>query len=152
MSPGTIRKTVVAERVAWIGDLLSGIRALPLSSLEEFLSDPRNVAAAESYLRRALEALHDLGRHLLAKGFGEAVTEYKAVATGLLRRGVLDAAEAGKLGLMAGYRNRMVHFYAEISPSELYGICTGQLADIDELLAALVGWFRAHPDKLDDSL
>jgi len=32
-------------------------------------SDPRNVASAESYLRRGLEALLDLGRHLLAKGF-----------------------------------------------------------------------------------
>ena len=27
-----------------------------------FRADPRNVAAAESYLRRALEALLDLGR------------------------------------------------------------------------------------------
>ncbi len=31
------------------------------------LSDRRNPAAAESYLRRSLEAIFDIGRHILAK-------------------------------------------------------------------------------------
>lgn len=56
MTPGIIRKQVVTERTAWIRDMLKVIRTLPLATREEFLADPRNVAAAESFLRRAHRA------------------------------------------------------------------------------------------------
>jgi hypothetical protein len=38
------------------------------------------VGAAESYLRRAVEVLLDMGRHILAKEFALAVSEYKEIA------------------------------------------------------------------------
>ena len=76
MTPGTIRGSIVGERVAWVRQMLDGLRQLPLDSIESFRQDPRNPAAAESYLRRAIEALLDLGRHILAKGFGVAAAEY----------------------------------------------------------------------------
>jgi hypothetical protein len=56
------------------------LKSLPLKSFESFVADPRNPASAESYLRRTLEALLDLKRHILAKGFGLAVTEYREIA------------------------------------------------------------------------
>jgi uncharacterized protein YutE (UPF0331/DUF86 family) len=90
MSPSQLRAKIVAERMAWINKMLANLRALPLDTYATFQSDPRNVAAAESYLRRALEALLDLGRHVLAKGFGQAVTEYKEVAMALVQTGVLN--------------------------------------------------------------
>jgi len=44
-------------------------------------------------LRRALEALFDMGRHIAAKGFGEAVTEYKEIASTLNRRNMISASD-----------------------------------------------------------
>ena len=70
MTPFLLRAKVIAERSAWIKEMLTSLKALPLKSLEDFLADSRNVAAAESYLRRALESLFDLGRHILGKGIG----------------------------------------------------------------------------------
>ena len=64
MTATLLSEKVVAERAAWIRKMLSAIQLVPLDSYESFLSDGRNVAAAESYLRRALEALMDLGRHI----------------------------------------------------------------------------------------
>jgi hypothetical protein len=52
---------VITERSAWIKEMLASLKALPLQSLEAFRADSRNIAAAESYLRRALEAFFDLG-------------------------------------------------------------------------------------------
>lgn len=152
MTPSQLRAKVIAERVAWIRQMLSGLRALPLETLDKFLSDPRNIAAAESYLRRALEALLDLGRHILAKGFGQAVIEYKEVATCLSQVGVLDQRREPLLRTLAGYRNRLVHFYHEVSHRELYEICTGQLDDIEHVLATLLDWISTHPEKLDRTL
>ena len=71
MSPSKIVKRVVVDRVNWVEQMLEGIESLPLESFESFVKEKRNVWAAESCLRRALEALMDLGRHILAKGFGE---------------------------------------------------------------------------------
>jgi hypothetical protein len=78
MSPAQLSERIVTARLAWVREMTARIRSLPLASYERFAADERNVASAESYLRRALEALLDLGRHVLAKAFGIATTEYKA--------------------------------------------------------------------------
>jgi len=123
MTAGKISKGVVSERISFIREMMRCIQELPLDDMEKFLEDKRNAASAESYLRRALEALLDLGRHILAKGFGYPVAEYKEIARGLLEKKVLNEREAELLTKMAGYRNRMTHFYHEITSEELYNIC-----------------------------
>ncbi len=152
MTASELRGKVVAERVAWIRRMLSGLRSLPLDTYAAFASDPRNIAAAESHLRRALEALLDLGRHVLAKGFGQPAVEYRAVAIGLAEVGVIDQEASDLLRKLAGYRNRLVHFYHEISDRELYEICSGQLSDIEAVLDAVLNWIESHPEKIDHSL
>jgi uncharacterized protein YutE (UPF0331/DUF86 family) len=152
MTPTGVRTKTVAAKAELIRALLAGIATLPLASPEAFAADPRMVAAGESFLRRALEALLDLGRHVLAKGFGKIVPEYAAVADELGNQGVLPVEVAAKLQVMARYRNRMVHFYDEITPRELYGILVDEREDIAEILAALQTWLAANPDRCDDRL
>jgi len=152
MTPGILSKRVVADRLSWINFMLGEIRALPLGDREAFFSDRRNVWTAESCLRRALEALLDLGRHILAKGFGQGVSEYKEIARVLERVGVLSREQGALLQQLAGYRNRLVHFYHEVSDQELYDICTQQLGDVDTALAAIVAWIKAHPEMIDQAL
>lgn len=152
MSPGLLRAKVIAERSAWIRKMISQLKGLPLGSYELFCSDLRTLGAAESYLRRCLEALMDLGRHLLAKGFGRPVSEYKEIARVLEENAVLDGKGRLTMAKLAGYRNRMVHFYQEISNQELYEICTDHLGDIEELLSILLKWVADHPEKIDRTL
>ncbi|MGH7554317.1 MAG: DUF86 domain-containing protein, partial [Longimicrobiales bacterium] len=101
------------------------------------------VAAAESYLRRAIEALVDLGRHILAKRFGIAVSEYRAIPRALADVVVLEQERVALFTKVCGYRNRMVHFYHVISERELFDICSGRAGDIDELLTTLLDWISA---------
>jgi uncharacterized protein YutE (UPF0331/DUF86 family) len=152
MTPGNISKRTVTDRLAWIYQMADEIRALPLSDRTAFFADRRNLWAAESCLRRALEALFDLGRHILAKGFGAGVTEYKEIAVTLRTQGVLSDEDATLLRMMAGYRNRMVHFYHEIQADELYEICSSQLSDVEKLASAYRTWLQQHPEYLDESL
>jgi len=149
---GTISKRVVSDRLAWVDRMVSEIRALPLENRAAFFSDRRNLWAAESCLRRGLEALLDLGRHILAKGFGIGVSEYKEIALRLAEHGVLAAQDADLLRVLAGYRNRLVHFYHEIGPDELYEICAFRLTDLGHLATAYREWLRKHPDQLDERL
>ena len=152
MTRSGLREKVITERVAWIREMLAAIRTLPLASCDAFTADRRNIAAAESYLRRGLEALMDLGRHLLAKGFGVAAAEYRDVPLRLKEVGILTKDDADRMGQMARYRNRMVHFYQEISTQELYHICAHQLDDVEHVTRALTSWLESHPELIDRSL
>lgn len=152
MTPGQISRRVVADRLAWVERMVAEIRALPLADREAFFSDRRNLWTAESCLRRALEALLDLGRHILAKGFGVGISEYKEIATALGERGVFSPDEAQLLRTLAGYRNRLVHFYHEVSPEELYEICSQRLSDLEKVASAYRRWLGEHPEWLNERL
>ena len=152
MTPRQIRSTVVAERISWIREMIRSTQMLPLDRYDEFICDPRNIAAAESYLRRCIEALLDLGRHILAKGFAVAATEYKEIGSRLTEERVLSAEQGVLLRQIVGYRNRMVHFYHEITHKELYLLCTQNLKDVETILEALLQWLHNNPEKLDQEI
>ena len=152
MTPGKARKRVVLDRLDYVEKMLAEIRSLPLDSYDEFTGESRNIWAAESCLRRALEALFDIGRHLLAKCFGKGVSEYKVIATELGQLSVLSRDEAKLTEALAGYRNRMVHFYHEITTEELYHICRDELSDIIRIKKAYARWIKNNPDKIDEIL
>lgn len=147
-----LREKVIAEKLALIQKMEDGIKLLPLESYAAFIADMRMSAAAESYIRRALEGLMDLGRHVLAKGFGRAVAEYKEIARELRDKGVLNQTDAGTMTMLAGYRNRMVHVYQDVTPRELYEICCHQFEDVKRIAERLLRWTNEHPEMIDASL
>ncbi len=149
MTPGRVQARVIADRAGWARRMVAAIRELPLDLPDEFMDDHRNIAAAESYLRRGLEAVFDLGRHVLAKGFGRASGEYRAIADGLVDVGILTEETGATLRQMAGYRNRMVHFYNRVQEDELLDICRNHLADLESVIDAILAWVDAHPDRVD---
>ncbi len=152
MSPNKISKRILTDRLEWIEKMMKEIHKLPLGDYSSFIADPRNVWAAESCLRRALEALMDLGRHVAAKGFGKGITAYKEIGSALAEVGVLDDEACLLFKILAGYRNRMVHFYNEISNEELFEICSGQLVDIQKSAAAIKNWIHCHPEMIVETL
>ncbi|HUU37137.1 MAG TPA: DUF86 domain-containing protein [Candidatus Desulfaltia sp.] len=144
MTAGKINQRVITQRVTWVRQMLASLQDLPLESRDSFLKEKHTVAAAESYLRRALEALFDLGRHILVKKFAYPATEYKAIAVGLAEKNIIQGADAEVMRRMAGYRNRMVHFYQEITPEDLYEICALHQKDIEKLVQILATWAKSH--------
>jgi len=152
MMPEHVSRRVLVDRLRWVDEMVAEIERLPLDDAEAFLADNRNVFTAESCLRRALEALLDCGRHILAKGFAVGATEYKEVAAQLGENQVLSLENTTRLRIMAGYRNRLVHFYHEVSHEELFEICSTQLADITAVANDFRRWIQSRPEMLDDSL
>ena len=113
-------------------------RPYPNFLFQEFNADRRNPLASDAALRRALEALFDVARHILAKGKGLAGLEYRAVAKLAADHGLIsDPKLAERFTAMAGYRNRLTHPYDEVTPEELYGIITERLGDISAIAESL---------------
>ncbi|MDI1472636.1 MAG: DUF86 domain-containing protein [Thermodesulfovibrio sp.] len=134
----------IADLIGFIEECLNELRTFHGISQEEFFSDKRNPAYVESYLRRALEAVFDIGRHILTKTYGFKELEYKKIAKELGNRGVVTEELSDKLFMMAGYRNRMVHFYSEITPLELFQIFNNNLGDIEEFLRQIRKFIDAY--------
>jgi uncharacterized protein YutE (UPF0331/DUF86 family) len=113
-------------------------------SFHDFLADKRNPASTESFLRRSLEAVFDIGRHILAKSKGKKIIEYKEIALLLGREKVIPLELSQRLIPIAGYRNRLVHFYHEINDKELYEIIKKDLVDIEDFVKAIERFLRAY--------
>lgn len=138
MTAGDINRKVVGDGLAVAETCLAELRLLPHTSLAEFLSDRRNVPAAESLLRRAIQALFDVLRHLLAKGSGRGILEYKELARLAAKTGLIRDPHLAEVAVqIAGFRNRLVHFYQEVTPEELYGILDVDLGDLEGLCQEL---------------
>jgi uncharacterized protein YutE (UPF0331/DUF86 family) len=139
----------IRENLSLIGSYVERLGRLKSQSRKEFLEDERNPAAAESFLRRAIEAMFDVGRHILAKSYEFKSLEYKEVASALAEKGIVSPSFGQTLVKMAGYRNRMVHYYKEIKPDELFDILHNDLGDFEnfirEIEAFLKNYLRQAP-------
>ena len=132
-----INKTLVYERLAFICEAVKKLESYSRIELKQFAGSDQ-AAAAESYLRRALEAIFDVGRHILSKlGEYELASEYKSIAVGLAKRGVVTPELGAQLVEMAGYRNRLVHFYHQVSDEELHEIIRHDLGDVRQFISEI---------------
>jgi len=134
----------IEKSLSLIQEFLAALKALSEIPKEDFLSDRRNPAATESYLRRAIESMFDIGRHILAKSYGLKELEYKKIARTLGEKGFVSREYSVILLKIAGYRNRMVHLYYEISPTEMYDIVTQHLSDIECFIGEIVHFLEDY--------
>lgn len=67
----------------------------------------------------------------MVKGFGTGVSEYKEIAKKLGEFGLSSTSEVEPLRILAGYRNRLIHYYHEIGEEELYRIPAKLIAPFD---------------------
>ena len=137
---------LIEDRLGFIVKSIAKLKRLSRLNEADFLRED-TPAIAESYLRRSLEAIFDIGRHIIAKAAGKGIVEYKEIANALGQRGVITKELAEILRLMAGYRNRLVHFYHEITDKELYLIVKNNLSDIENFvkeIKAFIEKYRQH--------
>lgn len=148
-----LSKVKIESKLAVIREVLVEIRAIvALCTEEEFVKKKEQFALVEHYLRRALEAVFDIAGHIVSRfpySPGKRPKTMRELAEALGAKNVVKVEFAsGALVKMAGYRNRMVHFYDEITPSELYGIATKNLEDLETFASAAVAALD-QPQKLD---
>jgi uncharacterized protein YutE (UPF0331/DUF86 family) len=134
----------VQENLNLIGVFLEKLEKMARIPKKAFLADERNPAASESFLRRCIEAIFDIGRHILSKSFSSKSLEHKEVALELGDKGVISKNYAGTLVKMAGYRNRLVHYYKEISNEEIYEILQNDLGDLEKFLKEIEKFLKKY--------
>ncbi|MBI1870913.1 MAG: DUF86 domain-containing protein [Chlamydiae bacterium] len=138
MTPLPLEKESLLVRVNGIQGELSELGKLSVIPFKIF-SEGDPFKLAQYYLHRALEGIFNISSHILSRlPGGYKGGTYKEMARLLGEKGIVSPEFAkGNLTKIAGYRNRLVHFYAEIMPEELYDILHHHLTDIEIFLKAV---------------
>lgn len=135
MTAAQLSKTKIETKLAIIREALVELDKIKKLSKTDFLADKIHFITSEHYLRRTLEAVFDIAGHILSRypySPGKRPITYKEIAIALAEKKVVEVDFAENvLVKMAGYRNRMIHHYSEITPEELFDIIQTKLEDID---------------------
>jgi len=146
MTPPPLKRQAIIPRIDGIQRDLEKLRPLSDLSPSAFALED-NFIKAQFYLRRVLEGVFHIGSHVLSRIPGGRPTEYKEIAVKLGELGLVDREFAtSRLKRMAGYRNRLTHFYADVTPSELHGVTRDHLGDVEQFLHAIRALLE-HPER-----
>lgn len=130
-------KETILKRINGIQEEMREMESLAKLSFEEF-TEGSGFKLAQYHMHRALEGVFHISSHILSRIPGADAAEYKEIARKLGECKIIDKNFAEtRLSEMAGYRNRLVHFYAEIGPEEIYDIINHSLNDFDIFLKAV---------------
>src|SRR3972149_2872615 len=141
----------ILELIRFIESCVEELKPFSRMTEKEFLSDRKNPPFVESYLRKALEAVFDIGRHILAKSYGFKEIEYKTIAKELGKRKVISEELSEVLIKMAGYRNRMVHFYREVTSEELHQIILNNMEDFNRFNREISSFIKRYESERESS-
>lgn len=127
----------VERFVFLIRDAVEELEALNLREmgLERYQADKRTRALSEHYLRIAIEATLDLGRHVIVKTGLGMPQEYREVGKILREKAILPDELGKRLEAVAGMRNVLVHLYWDIDYEILYRMVVEELDSFERCIA-----------------
>lgn len=126
---------LVAKKLGLIETYLRELRAERQPSL--LPTDLRELRFIEHTLQIAIQAALDVASHIVSDDrLGEPSTN-RELFDFLAKASWIDDALAGKLRRMVGFRNILVHGYAEVDPKLVEDVVSNHLGDLDAFVAAI---------------
>jgi uncharacterized protein YutE (UPF0331/DUF86 family) len=128
-----LRPEVVQKRLEKIEEYLHILRHMRRHPRDAFLVDPEKYGSAERFLQLVMEALTDLGNHVIADGNLGTVDSSADIPRLLCGKGHLDADLRDIWIRMIGFRNILVHEYLEVDRGLVFDVLQNRLDDIVKL-------------------
>jgi uncharacterized protein YutE (UPF0331/DUF86 family) len=115
----------------------------------KFLKDGLVQAAAERYLHLAIESCLNIGNRIISlyqfKHPVNTPETYSDIFIEMWNLGVFDNEFSEKLVKMTKFRNRLVHLYWKLEPTQVYQIIQDDLEDFKTFEKKVVGYLNANP-------
>ena len=108
------------------------LKRLRGKSLEHLRASLATSWAVEHGLQLAIQVTIDVGNHILVSLEEHQIEEYADVIDKLGTRGILPKTFAQQIREMAGFRNLLVHEYAEVDLEKVHGFLKTRLGDFSE--------------------
>jgi uncharacterized protein YutE (UPF0331/DUF86 family) len=111
---------VIKERVKKIEEAVAELKELRQLPKQKFFSDRKLQYASMYAMIIGIEAVCDIGNHILAKYFNKAAETYKDIILSLGECGVIPKDFSQKSAKMTDFRNILIHLYLKIDTEEVY--------------------------------
>jgi len=119
--------SVIIRRLKKLDSYLAILQSLQNYDKEAFLSTPEYYGSAERFLHLSIEALLDIGNHLIAdQNLGE-VRWYRDIPEILNKKGIINDQQEKTWIRMIGFRNALVHDYHDIDSSIVFELLNKHL-------------------------
>lgn len=134
-----LRPELVRRKLLEIDQAVGRLRSWMPITLSRLQTDQMLQWAVERGFQVAAEATFDAGNHILSRCFRETVDHYREIPERLAARGVLRRETADRLRGLAGFRNVLVHDYADV---DLEKVCDAmsRLDDLEAFIADVETW------------
>ena len=127
----------IREKVADIRENVEILKCYAVQDQDIFLSNKEAVRSARYAFIVMIEASCNIANHLCAKLLNNSPESYAECFIILGNNDLITKDLAQRLGKMAGFRNLLVHGYAEIDDKKMYDIMQNNLEDIESWLKEL---------------
>lgn len=128
-----IRQEVIRKRLNKLDEYLSILYSLQRYDFDEFVNNPEHYGSTERFLHLVIEAITDMGNHIIAELELGIVNSYSDIPILLAEKGIIDPQLREKWIRMIGFRNTLVHDYLEIDRSIVYNVLQNHLEDIETI-------------------
>ena len=134
-----VRPEVIRKRLNKLDEHLAILNKLQRYDRNEFLADAERYGSAERFLHLAIEALIDMGNHVVADDGLGIVNWYSDIPKLLLDHQLISKRLCQKWIQMIGFRNTLVHEYIDIDRDIVYDVLQKDIGDIEELKHIFAG-------------
>lgn len=126
-----IDKEKIKSKIAIIDENTSELKKMQGLSLDDLFHNLRDRAAVKYFIRTSIEAMIDISAHIIARNLlGTPSTNVEVILT-LVQKKIIPDENLITYTKMVKYRNRLTHFYDEVSVNEIYDIIQNHLGDFD---------------------
>ncbi len=128
-----VRQEVISKRLRKLDEYLAILSKLRRYSFAEFIDDPEHYGCAERFLQLSLEAIADIGNHIISDLELGEVSWHRDIPAILEKNGYISRQMEEKWIRMIGFRNILVHDYLDIDRRAVFDVLQNNLEDFEEI-------------------
>ncbi len=127
------KPNVIYKRLQKLDEYLAILRSLQQYDLPELLENPERYGSVERFLHLTIEAINDLGNHVIADDDLGKVNWYSDIPRILAENGLIDDALSETWIKMVGFRNILVHDYVDIDHVIVHNVLQNHLQEFEAI-------------------
>jgi len=138
----SIDKELIVSKFQIVDEKIKILKEISRTSAREAVSDPIKRAAAERLLQVAIEAVIDIGCHIISALKLKTPSTYAEIAEILASKRIISDDLQQKIASMIRFRNLLVHGYTKVDPERLADLLERRLNDFDLFKEEITEWLK----------
>lgn len=112
----------------------------------KYLRDNRSRRFVERILQITIEAMIDIGQHIISDEGLREPQSYRDVFNVLAENNIIPKDELIEYEKIASFRNILVHHYEKVDDSIVYDIFKNHLVDIERYISHILVWIEKNTE------